>query len=75
MQGTSGTNGGYYPAFLKTMFGMIFLLAALISSAGYYCAPNFWDSSKRSIGGVSFLIGNFAGVYLKQEVKCVKTIF
>ena len=28
---------------------------------------------KRSIGGASFLIGNFVGVCFEQEVKCVKT--
>ena len=34
----------------------------------------FYDS-KRSIGGTSFLTGNFDGVYLEQELKCVKTVF
>ena len=36
------------------------LIAALIFSAGYYSAPNFYDS-KRSIGEVLFYI-NFIGV-------------
>ena len=31
--------------------------------------------SKRSIGGASFIIGNFVGVYLEQEVQCVKSKF
>ena len=63
-----------------------FLIAAFIFSAGYYSAPIFiqfkefglyWGAVffydwKRNIGGVSFLIGNFVGVFSIQEVECVK---
>ena len=45
---------------------LVLLIAALIFSAGCYSAPIFRTQRL-------FLIGNFVGVYLKQEVKCVKT--
>ena len=50
----------------------ILLFNSCKAITGYYWSSLGFYESKRSICEASFLIGNFIGLYLKQEEKCEK---